>query len=53
MKKLLILTFLFTNLILGFSQKVEVISLDQKIEKMPRIGLATYIELDKSQVENL
>lgn len=38
---------------MSFSQKVEVVSLDQKIQKIPRIGVATYIELDKRDVEGL
>lgn len=53
MKKLIILLNLFCISLISFSQKVEVISLDQKIEKIPRIGVATYIELDKKDIDGL
>lgn len=53
MKKLFIIISLFFSIYFGFAQKVDVISLDQKIERIPRAGIATYIELDKRGVESL
>lgn len=53
MKKLIILLNLLMITIFGIAQKVEVVSLDQKIEKLPRTGIAIYLELDKNDVENL
>lgn len=53
MKKLIILFNLLLISLISFSQKVEVVSLDQKVEKIPRIGVATYIELDKGDIESL
>lgn len=53
MKKLFIIISLFLSITFTFAQKVDVISLDQKVEKIPRSGIATYIELDKKGTENL
>ncbi len=53
MKKLFIIIGIFFFISTGFAQKVSVVSLDQKIEKIPRSGIATYLELEKKDVEGL
>ncbi|MCP4522420.1 MAG: hypothetical protein GY827_12125 [Cytophagales bacterium] len=53
MKKLILLLSLFFSFTFSYAQKVEVVSLDQKVQKIPHRGLATYIELDKKDVEKL